>query len=311
MESTDLLSDLPANKSIAQPTNPSNQSHVFTEVIQSEPVLRVAFSMIAGSAFVFNLMFCVVLLKKPAMMKKPYNTLLFNLAITDLFTAILLIATPGYVAEEPLFPIPEDFSGDMFCVLLDTRLLLFAVAKVSILLVTFLAVERWYCVMRPIKYKTQFGRKRRILYIAASWVISITLQVHKVFEKELVGNECVTIGAPYSPYGEQGSQAFIAIYSFTNFMIPCLVTWFIFAHIKFRMPHAPKGTQHSDRRKIQQKLVLRLCALTAAVFTLCWLPAQIKTDVYTTTVIGILGIHSKCMHVISKLTPSGSWYIGG
>lgn len=86
MESTDYISDLPVNKSVAQPLNPTNQSDVSTEAIQSEPVLRAAFSIIAGSAFVFNLMFCVVLLKKPAMMKKPYNTLLFNLAITDLFT---------------------------------------------------------------------------------------------------------------------------------------------------------------------------------------------------------------------------------
>lgn len=100
MESTDLISDLPANKSIPQPINPTNQSDVFTEAIQSEPVLRVAFSMIAGSAFVFNLMFCVVLLKKPAMMKKPYNTLLFNLAITDLFTGEKMIMIIGLVIDQ-------------------------------------------------------------------------------------------------------------------------------------------------------------------------------------------------------------------
>lgn len=95
MESSDLLSDLPANRSIAHPINQTNQSDVAVEAVQSETALRVAFSMIAGSAFVLNLMFCVVLLKKPAMMKKPYNTLLFNLAITDLFT--------GEISYKPTF----------------------------------------------------------------------------------------------------------------------------------------------------------------------------------------------------------------
>ena len=65
-----------------------NQSGTLTEQekSQSEDALEAAFSIIAGSAFVFNLMFCVVLLKKRAMLRKPHNTLLFNLAITDLLT---------------------------------------------------------------------------------------------------------------------------------------------------------------------------------------------------------------------------------
>ena len=53
---------------------------------QSQNVLQAVFGIIAGSAFVFNAMFCVVLLKKRTMLKKPHNSLLFNLAITDLLT---------------------------------------------------------------------------------------------------------------------------------------------------------------------------------------------------------------------------------
>ena len=53
---------------------------------QSQNALEVAFSIIASCAFVFNLAFCVVLLKKRAMLKKPHNSLLFNLALTDLLT---------------------------------------------------------------------------------------------------------------------------------------------------------------------------------------------------------------------------------
>lgn len=77
------------NQSTAFPEQEANQSGgALTKQgdSQSEDVLGAAFSIIAGSAFVFNLAFCVVLLKKRAMLRKPHNTLLFNLAITDLLT---------------------------------------------------------------------------------------------------------------------------------------------------------------------------------------------------------------------------------
>ena len=58
---------------------------------QSQDALEVAFSIIASCAFVFNLAFCAVLLKKHAMLKKPHNSLLFNLAVTDLLTGTVCI----------------------------------------------------------------------------------------------------------------------------------------------------------------------------------------------------------------------------
>ena len=60
-----------------------------------------------------------------------------------------MVLTPGYISDEPLLPIADGFGGELFCALLGNRYLLFLVAKESILLVTCLAVERWYCVMRP------------------------------------------------------------------------------------------------------------------------------------------------------------------
>lgn len=212
------------------------------------------------------------------------------------------------MTEKPLFPVPTGFVGHMFCALFANRYLLFTMAKVNILLVTCLAMERWYCVMRPIKYKTQFGRKRRILYILVSCIASCALQVHKIFEKKLIGNECVTVDAPYR---EKSSQAVIAIYSFCSFIVPCLVTWITFINIKYRMSSAME-TQKSERRKTQQKMVLRLCALTAAVFTLSWFPAQVS---YTLSSFGITDVTStlhKTWNVIAFLNlcvnPLMYWY---
>ena len=201
-------------------------------------------------------------------------------------TGLTLIVTPGYVSRQSLIPISRGIGGHMFCALLANRYLLFTIAKVSILLVTCLAMERWCCVLRPVKYMIHFSRRRRIVYVVGSWILSCALQIHKMFEKRLVGNKCETVEAPY---GETGAQALIAIYGFANFIVPCVITWLTFAHIKFRSPNSLGAGQKSDGRRVRQKTVLQLCALTAAVFTLSWLPAQVS---YTLFPFGITDVSS-------------------
>lgn len=48
--------------------------------------LQLVFGFIAFFSFFGNLVFCVVLLRKRCLLKKPYNILLLVLAITDMFT---------------------------------------------------------------------------------------------------------------------------------------------------------------------------------------------------------------------------------
>ena len=233
-----------------------------------------------------------------------------NPELISFLTGAFVILTPGYISDEPLFPIADGFGGELFCALLGNRYLLFTVAKVSILLVTCLAVERWYCVMRPIKYKIQFARRRLIIYILVSWIASCALQSHKFLELKLSGNKCVPVDIPY---GKEGAQAFLAVYSFSTFVIPCFVTWLTFAQIRFRKPFELNiKSSQSARREKQQKIILRMCALTAVVFTLCWLPAQLS---YTLTPFGITSVSSpfhKACNVVafvnSCINPLIYWY---
>jgi len=46
------------------------------------------FGLIAALSFLLNLLFCVIMMRKPAMLKRPHNILLFSLAITDLLTGL-------------------------------------------------------------------------------------------------------------------------------------------------------------------------------------------------------------------------------
>ena len=56
--------------------------------LQAEAREAGMFGLIAVVSFLLNSMFCVIMLKKPAMLKRPHNILLFSLAITDLLTGL-------------------------------------------------------------------------------------------------------------------------------------------------------------------------------------------------------------------------------
>ena len=158
--------------------------------------------------------------------------------------------------------------------------------KVSILKVTCLAIERWYCIFRPMVYKRYFTRKRLFLYILAIWVSTCLLQINKFFEWKLSGSKCSKVKAPY---GKMGTQAMIIIYSLIGFYIPCLIAWASFAHISLLFKTSPMARCYGERQRAQQKALLRMCALTSITLTLCWLPAQ---TIYILSPFGITKIGS-------------------
>ena len=63
---------------ISNPPSPPNSN--------VDMVLQVLFGVIAAASFLFNLLFCVLLLKRPSMLKKGHNILLFSLAVVDMLT---------------------------------------------------------------------------------------------------------------------------------------------------------------------------------------------------------------------------------
>lgn len=251
-----------------------------------DTILNVIFWVIAVVSFTSNSLFCIVLLRKRSMLRKAHNILLFSLAVVDMLTGVFLVATPGYAISKSDYPVPLGLRGEIFCRLLANRYLLFAMGKVSILLVAYLAVERWYCVFRPIRYRNQFNRKRIIISVFIMFIVTCVLSMNKLFETCLVGNKCVSKKAPYGKYG---TRAFIITYSFVAFYIPCLLTWLTFAHIMINLPSSPGESVENVNKRRRQRLLLRMCALTAAALTICVFPSQ---TIYVLSPFGITKIGS-------------------
>ena len=164
--------------------------------------------------------------------------------------------------------------------------MVFTMGKVSILKVTCLAIERWYCIFQPITYKRHFTRARLVLYIIVIWVVTCLLQMNKLFRWKLSENKCSSTKPPYSA---KGTQAMIIINCLAGFYIPCFITWASFAHIERLFKASPLARCYTQRRRNQEKALLRMCGITSIVLTLCWFPAQ---TIYILSPFGITRIGS-------------------
>ena len=177
------------------------------------------------------------------------------------------MATPGYAIPKTEYPIPTGLHSQVFCRLLDNRYLLFLMGKVSILLAACLALERWYCVLKPMQYRNKFSRKRVFIYVTLMFIVTCILSMNKFFETSVVENKCISKKAPYGKY-------FVVAYSFVAFYIPCFITWFTFAHISLHFSSFQGQNRESVNKRRRQRVLLRMCAITAVALTICGFPAQ-------------------------------------
>ena len=161
--------------------------------------------------------------------------------------------------------------GYLFCFLLDNNFVAFFLGKASILIAMLLALERWFSVIRPFAYKVYFTRKKLLKYLVYIFLLNAVVLIHKFFEVGFKNNKCVRVP---SISGKKGQQAFVLSYVIGTFLIPSLITWASFLHIWYRTKTSQSLLGKSEQARAHQKILLRMCTVTAAVMTACWLPSQ-------------------------------------
>ena len=132
-----------------------------------------------------------------------------------------------------------------------------------------LALERWYSVVRPIKYKLTFTKKRIYIYILIIWLLSAITNGSKPVKAQLDESSLRCIWSDIS----YPKQILIPSYTTLTFFIPTTITWLSFLHIA-RVLKTALAEQNVRFRNTRRKLS-RMCALVAFLLTICWLPNQI------------------------------------
>ena len=173
----------------------------------------------------------------------------------------------------PLFQITKDpflvsWAGYIFCYLLANAFFVFLLSKASILTVTLLALERWFSVIRPFSYKFFFAKKKTLIYVICIFISSAVLQIYRLFHVKLENNRCVFVFKPWQ-------QGYVLSYVIATFALPSMITWASFIHIWYRIKSSPSLIGGTEQAQVQERLLLRMCAITATVLTVCWLPTEV------------------------------------
>ena len=76
----------------------SNDLSTTTEGDQGSQALarEVMYGVIAALSFLLNSLFCVVMMRRPTMLKRTHNILLFTLALADLLTGLYSSSASGF-----------------------------------------------------------------------------------------------------------------------------------------------------------------------------------------------------------------------
>ena len=92
----------------------------------------------------------------------------FNLFLLGFF----LFLTPVYIIGEQPKLTGQNIGSAVFCYIIANQFLVFTFGIVSLYTVTLLAVERWFAVFRPLRYKTTFRPHRVQKYLVIIWLSS-------------------------------------------------------------------------------------------------------------------------------------------
>ncbi|KAK3755624.1 hypothetical protein QZH41_017610 [Actinostola sp. cb2023] len=216
----------------------------------------------------------MVLLMDRRMLNTACNVLLFSLAVTDMLTGLSLFFTPNYIIGPNAFSIPEGIAGDMFCRLIYSQCIVFTLGIVSVYTLTCMAVERWYAVSRPHKYKLVFSKNKKYIYVAIVWFLSCVLNSPHALEMELAINnssqpECVWVTAVTNKQARQ-TVAFLEFLG--KYFLPVSITCatFISLMMTVRKPNSVFLRRHGNAGV----RLLRMCTFTAFILAFCWFPNQ-------------------------------------
>lgn len=195
--------------------------------------------------------------------------------------------TPNYLIALNSYQAPKGILGLIFCKIIGSQSIVFLLGKVSVFSVTSLAVERWYSVAKPIKYKLKFKRRRVFIYLAIIWFICLISHAAMPFGMTLNEDSlrCIWIAIDYP------EKLIITMYTVVTFFIPTVVMWVTYLHIALSLKSFPG--RHNKRVTQTRLRLLRMCIIVALILTVCWFPNQLY---YALSSFGLVKLETPFHH---------------
>lgn len=188
----------------------------------------------------------------------------------------------------------------MFCRLISSQYFLFTFGKISLFVVMFLAIERWFAIARPITYRLSFKRNKVIACMTLIVVLCFAMNTPALLQKRLVLKE----NKPYCKrseitQGKLAAQIYTVLHVTVTFFIPLFITWATFLDLRMLLKKSPAQNQSHGARNRSERHFLRMCAVTALFLGICWIPNQF---IYMLSKFGVTQLDTTLHHVTVVLS---------
>lgn len=199
-------------------------------------------------------------------------------------SGIFLLLTPVYIIGEQPALTGENIGSAIFCYIVANQFLVFTLGIVSLYTVTLLAVERWFAVFRPLRYRTTFRSHKVHKYLITVWVSSFVANSTHIIETKYVlhgdnttnhgdntTNRCVFHGVA----GNEARAAIGVLEICIKFLIPAGILLVTFTRLyRYRKDSAVLTTARRSSY-VALTRVTHMAAITSFVMVLCWFPNQL------------------------------------
>lgn len=165
----------------------------------------------------------------------------------------------------------------MFCYIIANQFLVFTLGIVSLYTVTLLAVERWFAVFRPLRYKITFRPHRVQKYLLIIWLSSFaTNSTHILETKFLLHSKNETQRCVFRGIVGNESRAIIGVVEVClKFFTPALISLVTFSYLYNFMRDSSSLLSTTRRSHVVVTRVTHMAAITSFAMMLCWFPNQL------------------------------------
>ena len=154
---------------------------------EQDIVCRTIFSILILTNVVGNSLVILVIIRNRSM-KTPLNYLILNLAVADLTAGVFL--APSLMLE-PTTTYPPGLTGEVLCRLFTSGYFAWAGVFSSVFSLLFVALDRYYAIMKPYSIRHRTTIKKLRIFIPACWIMGAIFVFPELFVWEFDNRELV------------------------------------------------------------------------------------------------------------------------